>query len=57
MVIKTGLTIKEKNNSFIEYIAIDKNLIDLGQEVTPIVEGLLYSIIENPNTEVNILHS
>jgi hypothetical protein len=44
-------------HKLIEYIAIDKNLIDLGQEVTPIVEGLLYSIIENPNTEVNILHS
>jgi len=44
-------------HKLIEYIAIDKNLIDLGQEVTPIVEGLLYSIIENPNTEVKILHS
>lgn len=42
----------------IEYIAIDNKLMETGQEVTPIVEGLLYSIIENPNVEdIKIVNS
>ena len=41
-------------HELIKYIAIDRDLITLGQEITPIVEGLLYSVIENSNAEVNI---
>jgi hypothetical protein len=34
------------------YTRIDNRLIQLGQEVTPIAEGILYSIFENPNVQV-----
>lgn len=36
----------------IDYIAIDVNLINKGQETLPIVEALIYAIVESPNVEV-----
>ena len=36
------------------YTRIDRHLVPLGQEVTHIAEGILYSIFENPNVRVEI---
>lgn len=36
------------------YTRIDRNLTHLGQETTPIAEGILYSIIENPNVQIEL---
>lgn len=38
----------------IDYIKIDKKLIFKGQQITPIVDALMYSIVENPNVVVHV---
>lgn len=38
-----------------EYIGITDPLIQMGQEITPITESLLYAVFENPNTEFRIV--
>jgi hypothetical protein len=36
------------------YTGIDRRLMQIGQETTPIAEGILYSIFENPNVVIEI---
>ena len=38
-----------------EYIGITNPLVQMGQEITPITESLLYAVFENPNTEFRIV--
>ena len=41
--------------NLISYMKIDNNLSRMGQELLPLVEAMLYSIIENPNVRCNIV--
>ena len=41
--------------NLISYMKIDNVLIHMGQELLPLVEAMLYSIIENPNVRCNIV--
>ncbi len=38
----------------IEYMPLNPSLGIMGQELSPICEGMLYSIIENPNVEIQV---
>lgn len=39
----------------IDYMPLSINLASKGQQLTPICEGILYSIIENPNIEIEVI--
>lgn len=41
--------------NLISYMKIDPVLTQMGQELLPLVESMLYSIIENPNVRCNIV--